>query len=298
MTLNLYLDPYAYQRAATGNDISQLVANLCRIKAPGVVQGATTLPLTTPTNAALNLYDEVVIFDGPASEIVTVAATAPQGGTSLTISATQYAHAAGIAVCSDGPQGALAQSIIDASAALEAYCRQPMFQTLYSNEKLPLRTTRAMITRDCRVLIRPRRAPVQSVSALALLLDATVTYTLDAAQCQIDSEGWLVAVAQVNPTGSSQAYYVRTPIAQTTPGLAQISYTAGFAPAVLPGEIRRAAILLTSDLLADRRNPTGAAEVQQGKQHLVTRLRGDTSGDSVLTMRAHKYLDPYRQRAM
>jgi hypothetical protein len=293
--MNLYLDPYSYIRAATGHDTSQLVGNLCRLASP-VAALATTLSLTAALTSQLNQYDQIYLFDGSASEIATLAQPAAVGATQISVQALASAHAAGVPFCSDGSVGSLAQCIIDASAAVESYCRQPLYQASYSAEELPLRTSRAMITRDCRVLIRPRRAPVQSVSAVALQIDALLTYTLDASMCQIDSEGWLVTVSQIQPTGNAQAYYTRMPIAQTTPGLVQISYVAGFAPTALPGEIRRAAVLLTSDLLADRRNPTGAAEYRQGRMQLVSRLRGDTSGDSVLTIRAHKWLDPYRQK--
>ncbi len=297
--MNTYLSHLDYQRSPTGNETATLVGNSLRLSHP-VNAGDTAIFVTPNTTVQLNAYDQLTIFDGSSSEVVTVGATVGVGSASFQVASPgfQFAHASGVPLCSDGTQGSLAQTIIDACAALEAYCRQPLLQATYTSEALTLRTTRAMITRDRRVLLRPRRFPVQSISALALQIDAQTTYTLDPTQAQIDSDAQLIKVAQINPTASSQAYYSRTPLLPTTPGQALLTYIAGYVYAQLPYDIRRAAVLLTSELLSDRRNPTGAAELQQGKQHLVTRLRGDTSGDSLLTMRAHKYLDPYRQRAV
>src|ERR1041385_2160899 len=92
---NLYTDPYRYLRAASGHDTSTVIANLTRITSPGITAGATSIPLIAPTSAVLNIYDEVVIFDGSSSEVATVTSTTNQGQTSIPVQALQFAHAAG-----------------------------------------------------------------------------------------------------------------------------------------------------------------------------------------------------------
>ena len=62
----------------------------------------------------------------------------------------------------------------------------------------------------------------------------------------------------------------------------------------MPYDIQQAAIWVTSDMLSQRANPTGAAEVALGKRTHVFRQRGDTVGDSILLLRAHDALQPYK----
>jgi hypothetical protein len=62
----------------------------------------------------------------------------------------------------------------------------------------------------------------------------------------------------------------------------------------VPYDIQQAAIWVTADLLAQRLNPTGAAEVALGKRTHVFRQRGDAVGDSILLLRAHDALQPYK----
>lgn len=297
---NIYLDPYVYQRAATGHDTTTLVANLCRIASPGTTQGATSIPLTAPTTTLLNIFDQVYVFDGASSEIAIVTATTTQGATSIPVQALQYAHSAGVPLCSDGSTGSLAQAITDASTDLEDYCRQSLFQATYSNETLPLRSMRAAITRNGQLVVHPKHTPVTAISSISLLIQGLTTVTLSTNYAQLDADGLVLTMTQLSSSsGSSTFWGAFSPPAQpTTPGFVQLSYTAGFLYSAMPADVRQAAIWLTSDLLSDRRNPTGAAEVQQGKTHLVTKLRGDLTGESTLVTRAHARLNRYRQRAM
>lgn len=55
-----------------------------------------------------------------------------------------------------------------------------------------------------------------------------------------------------------------------------------------------AAVWVVADLLSQRLNPTGAAEYQLGKRRVTQRQRGDLVGDSILLLRAHDALQPYR----
>jgi hypothetical protein len=297
-SLNTYIDCFQYVRAPTGHDTTTLVGNLSRLSSATSV-GATSIPLQIPTTVLLNAYDNVTIFDGSSSEIAVVSTMTPQGATSIPVQALQYAHITGTPLCSDGSQGSLAAMIIDASAQIEEYCRQSLLQATYSNETLPLRTTRAAVTRDYRLLFRPKHFPVTNVSAITALLSDGVTLSLSTSYAQLDADAQLVTMTQLSTTAQSQTTFwgnVSPPMYPTTPGFLQISYTAGYTAASMPPSIRQACIWMTSDLLSDRQNPTGAAEIQLGQMHLVTRLRGETTGRSVLVMRAEKALDAYKQK--
>lgn len=296
---NLYTDPYRYIRAATGHDTSTIIGNLSRIASPGIAQGATSIPLTIPTTVLLNAYDIVTIFDGSSSEEVMVTATANQGATSITVSATQFAHAAGTVVCSDGTQGSLASMISNASAAIEAYCRQSLLQATHSNERLPLRSMRAAVTRDYQLVLRPKQFPVTSVSACTATLDNTTTLTFDTSQAFIDADGQTVTLAQMSTTSGSTNWWgaISPPLYPTTPGWVQLSYTAGYIYAALPNDVHQACIWIASDLLSDRRNPTGAAETKYGDVQTKHRLAGESKARSQLTIRAYEILDRYKQKA-
>ncbi len=297
--MNTYTDPYQYLRAASGHDTSTVIANLTRIASPGVTAGAASIPLTVPTSTVLNAFDQVTIFDGSSSEVVTVTNTTNQGATALTVSATQFAHAAGTPICSDGSQGSLAAMIANASSMIEAYCRQSLFATTHTNEVLPLKSMRATISNDYQLIVRPKAIPVTAITGVSAVLNASTTLVLDPSEIFIDADGQTATLALINVTGinTSQFGNVTPALFPSTSGWIELSYISGYAYAALPNDIRQAAIWITSDLLSDRRNPTGSADLQYGDVKLTTRLRGDTSGRSVLVIRAYEALDRYRQRA-
>lgn len=295
--MNTYISVYDYLRAGTGQDTATVLGNVARLN-NSVSAGATSLPLTAATTVALNAYDQITIFDGANSEQVSVTAATPQGATSIPVSALSFAHAAGTPLCSDGAQGSLAEMIVNASAQLETYCRQSLLQAAYSNEELPLRTTRAAVTRDYRLLLRPKHFPVSAVSGAALQINGMTTVALSTSYAQLDADAQLITFTQMSSSTGTATFWgaFAPPAFPTTPGFVSLSYTAGFASSALPYDVKQACIWLTSDLLSDRQNPTGAAEIKLGNMQLVTRLRGETSGDSVLVIRAKKALDPYRQK--
>ncbi|GCE14197.1 hypothetical protein [Tengunoibacter tsumagoiensis] len=294
--MNTYISVADYLRAPSGHDTSTLVSNVLLLSS-STTTGATTLPVTALT-AAQSSGDRIYLFDGSATEIVTLTAAATIGATSLTCTPLSNAHTAGISLCSDGSGGSLASMIINASAQIEAFCRQPLLQASHSAERLQLRSMRAAMNRDYQLLIRPKQFPVTTVSAVTISLNASTTINLDASQAMIDADQQIVTIAQLSTTSGTVPWSgITRPLSQTTPGFVQISYTAGYAYASLPYDISQACIWLVSDLLSDRRNPTGAAEVRLGDVQLITRLRGETTGRSVLVMRAESALSPYRQRA-
>lgn len=297
--MNLYTDPYAYIRAASGHDTATVIGNLVRIASPGVVVGATSITLTAPTTVAMNAYDQIVIFDGANSEVATLTDTAWQGVSTISVQALQYAHATGTPLCSDGTQGSLAAMIVNASAEIEAHCDQSLLSATYSNEKLPLRTMRAAITNDHSLMVRPRHFPVSSISALSIILDTSTSIALSTSQAILDADALLVTVPILQATSNMPVIpWTPWPPSQTMPGFVQLSYTAGYAYTALPRDVTQAAIWLTSDLLSDRRNPTGAAEIKYGDVAMKMRLARESGGGSQLTMKAYRALSNYRQRVM
>jgi hypothetical protein len=77
---------------------------------------------------------------------------------------------------------------------------------------------------------------------------------------------------------------------------AVLTYTGGITPGTVPYDVQQACAWVVSDLLGQRQNPTGAAEVHLGKKALVARLRGDLTGDSMLIVRAKAALELCKER--
>jgi hypothetical protein len=77
---------------------------------------------------------------------------------------------------------------------------------------------------------------------------------------------------------------------------AVISYVGGLTAGAVPYDVQQACAWVVSDFLGYRQNPAGAAEVRLGKREVVTRLRGDLSGDSILLLQAKAALEIYRER--
>lgn len=295
---NSYLSVHDYLRAIQGQETASLIGNLIRVNTGGVVLGATSLPVTPNTTVNLNQYDIITIFDGSSTEEVTVTATTASGASSIPITATAFAHAAGVSCCSDGTYGSLAQAILDASAEVERICEQPLLQQTNTGEELPLRTTRAMIDNYSKLIVRARQFPITSVSALAIVFNAGNTVTLDTTQVLIDTLARFFTVPTIKTTGAGNNYVLGQYANPHQDGLVQITYQAGYVYSALPSVVRRAAVWLVSDILTDRINPTGAAESQQGKIKRVTYLRGDLSGETAIVKRARNALLPYSQSAI
>lgn len=293
--MNLYISPFEYQKAPTGQETASLLGNLLRVGTGGVALGATSLPVTPNTTVALNQYDNITIFDGSSSEVVQVTATTASGASSVPITATQYAHAAGTPLCSDGASGSLAQAIIEGSAHVERYCDQELLAATYS-ETLYLRTMDANVTNDGSLSIRPMHFPITAVSALSIQTSVATVITLDATQAILQSKARLVKVPVVKQQGTGASLLQQyQPIGQTTEGWVSITYTAGYAYSALTWDIKRAATLLTSNVLSDRQNESGAADVRLGQKQLTMYLRGDQSGETTFEKRAYQLLERYKR---
>jgi len=294
--MNTYISAHDYNRAVTGQEKASLYGTLMRISGTGVTAGQTALPVTPSLLVPVNQYDLITIFDGSNTEEVVVQSTANAGTTSVTVSAFAFNHAAGTSCCSDGASGSLAQAIEIASGHLESITQQSLLQQSYS-ETYNLRTMEANITNDWTLSIRPRHFPVSSVTALSLETSVATVLTVDPTQAIIETRKRLVNVPVISQVGTGPTSLIlRPPLDRTSAGFVNMTYTAGFAYSSLPWDIKQACILLTSTVLSDRWNPTGAADYQSGKVHTTVFLRGDLSGEIALYKRAEALLAPYTRQ--
>lgn len=295
--MNTYISWVDWSRSVTGLEWASLVGNTGRITS-AVALGVTTLPVTALT-VQLNQYDVLTIYDGSSSENVIVQATAAVNATSITISATSFAHVAGTPFSTDGILGSLAEHILRASQWLETICKQPLWQTTYAGENLAIPTMRASIDNQYALHFRPRHWPVSSITSISVTTVPGFSISLDPTQIIVDSDKQICSMPNIQPLpviGSSQQPYPiwgitsRYREAQLT-----LSYQAGYA--ILPYDVIEAIVLLVSDQLAKRDNPIGALEVSSGNRHISAAIRGDTSGDTILFKRAKKILDNYTVQA-
>jgi hypothetical protein len=257
--------------------------------------GATTLPIIAPgITTTLNLYDRITIFDGPNSEVVTVTvSTDTTGIQSVQCSPLTFAHVAGTPLCSDGVMGSLADQIVDASAEMENYLLQSLFQTTYT-ETLRMPSPRASIDNQQMLVFRPRHFPVSVESGITIKQNNATPVSYDATQAIIDGGQQVVCVPWlVAGSGGGSTYSLLPAISRSTNLFLTITYTAGYPATSMPGDIREACMLLTSDILAKRLNPLGAVDITSGDRRVAAVLRGDLTGESLLVKRAFKLLDNY-----
>lgn len=296
--VNCYLSQFDFARNPSGLEYQSLLGNSLRFSAIGHV-GDTTLNNTPTLTVQLNPYDRVTIFDGPNTEVVVVAAQANVGSSSFTIQSPglQYQHAAGIPLCSDGVLGSLADQLVNASSDLEDICNQSVFQQTWTGEVLALPSMQASIDTQSMLVFRPKHYPVTAVSAMQLNAIQAQPLVLDPTQVFIDVNQQIVKVPVLNATGPvSQVYFPQQSLNRTQQQWLTISYTAGFAPASLPGEIIDAACLLVAEILARRQNPTGADQIDFADKRLITTLRGDMSGESLWVKQARRKLHRYTRK--
>lgn len=289
-----YLSCFDYALSPSGLEYNSLIANMTRVASPGVIAGATSLPLIAGLTVALNQYDRLSIFDGAFSETVAIASTAIQGATSVNCSPFLFSHLAGTPVCGDGVMGSLANAIYTASTYLENICQQSLFLTTYTNELLAMPTIRASMDNQNTLHFRPRHWPISSLSALSIASMPNLPIVYDPTQVVIDSDKQICTMPNLQPLVSSgQAPYPLwgTGMSRNQWSQLSITYLSGFA--VIPADVVEAAILLTSDILAKRLNPQGAPDLGSGGRHISAVLRGDNSGESLLYKRARAILSVY-----
>lgn len=287
--MNTYLTPFEYIRASSGLETVSLVGNLGYINA--CVAGQTTLALPAGLTVAISQYDQISLFDGTSSEQRTVQASAVIGATSLTVDALEYNHANGTPYCTDGFGGSLADKLVQASADVERICQQSLLLQTY-NDTIPLRTMQAVVSATRKLIIRPKNYPVRSVTSLGIEVIAGYTLTLDQTQAIIDSSMQVITVPLLQQIGASQSQipYNYPQISRNTEGDILLGYTSGWAFQSLPRDVKEAAVLLASEGIAQKQNPTGAAESDFGHFRTSAFLRGDLTGIGALTKRAERIL--------
>lgn len=299
---NTYLDTFDYTRSTSGLEYQSLIGNQARFTS---TQAQGTTSLTVPSSGAnsvtvaLNYFDRLTIFDGSSSEVVQVGlAGAAIGATSIPlVSGTQFAHSAGVAWCSDGILGSLADQIVAASTWIETTCNQALLLTTYTNELLAIPTMRASLGNEGILRFRPRHWPIQSLTALSIAMTQLTSTSYDPSQVFIESDKQICSVPNMVPLPGQQQtqtpYPVMPQMNRTQSAQLTITYQAGYTYASLPADLREAAILVTSDLLAKRLDPMGAPELATGDRHVSVVLRGDLTGESILIKRAMKTLVKY-----
>ena len=287
-SVSAYLDIGEYLRAATNQETASLVGLNTTLTA-GVVAGATALAVVASAGWAPG---PLWLLDGPYSETVQVT-TAPDGVT-LTLAAPGLTqpHSAGVSASQAGTAGALGEIILRASAWAENYCRQgaPGSRSLFALprvERWSLPSARAWREPDGGLTVRPSRFPTQTISSLTVETSPGSSVALDVTQLELTASGALIEApaaalaAIIAPASSARAWVT-------------LGYTGGVTPGAVPGELRQALVWIVSDLLAQRRNPSGAASVRMGRFELQARPREDPTGDSLLLLHAKAALQPWR----
>lgn len=290
-----YIDPFVYRRMPTGLSLAPYIGNQFRFAAP-VTQGSTTLTVpATAITVDLHAYDNLYLFDGLNSEIVEVASTTTVGMTSIPlVAATQFAHAAGIAVCGDGAKGSLGEQLFTAGQWVEDLCHQSLWVSTYAGEILSMPTMRASIDEQGLLWFRPRHFPITALTALSIQAGNFTATPYDPTQAVIDGDRQIVQVPQLVPlsSGNQPPYTIfPSPIGRATKATLTITYNSGWT--ALPTTVQRACSLLTNQCFVELYNNVGADQIQMGKRNVSFTLRGDPSGESLLVKQARKLLQPY-----
>src|SRR5487761_2225905 len=296
--MSAYLDIGDYLRAATDQETASLLG-LNTSLAASVAAGALTLPVAS---SAGWVAGPVWLLDGPWAEMAQVTG-APDGAT-LTLAApgVALAHAAGVSVSQAGSAGALAETILRASAWIEGYCRQgtPGDRSLFALprvERWGLPGPRAWLEPEGTLALRPGRFPIQAVTALSVEAAPGAALALDVTRIELSGDGRLIEVPATALAGVSAGGVALglARLARGGRGWLSLSYSGGPAtPGATPYDLRQACVWVVSDLLGQRRNPGGAAAVRMGGFELQARPRTDPSGDSILLIQAKAALQPYR----
>jgi hypothetical protein len=159
-------------------------------------------------------------------------------------------------------------------------------------------TTRAYISRDNVITVRPGHFPVQSITALTIEFGQGQSLALDVSAPELMTVGRIVEVPYLllgGPTVGQQLMLETKGLSRSQREWAVLTYTGGVAIGSVPWDIQQAMVWVVADMLSQRLNPTGAAEVALGKRKIVQRQRGDVVGDSILLLRAHDALQPYKE---
>lgn len=269
MAFSTYIDCFTFLRATTGLETSSLLGSKGRLSS-AVVAGATSLPVTPTLQAAINMFDQITIFDGPNSETVQCEANTTWGMSMIPLlQPLEKGHAQYTAYCTDGPLGSLADQIAAASSWIEDQAQQSLFQQAYT-ETLQLPSLSASIDNQGMLNFSPLHSPIQSDSAITVQSNVADPIIYDPSQVIIDSEKNMVSVPWLSPVGASSgntwSAYSSPPYSRQQNLFLQVTYIAGYNP--IPRDINDCCILRASSILARRHNPDGAVDIQMGKRRL------------------------------
>lgn len=303
--LSAYLDVLGYQRAPHNQEIASLLGlNTTLGGSSAQLVGTTSLLVVAAAGWAVG---PAWILDGPVSEVVQI--TGSVDGTHVTLAApgTLFAHNAGVSISQAGTAGSLAEVILRASAWVENYCQhggpaggyggdRSLF-AMTRTERWAMPSMRAHIDRDSTIVVMPGHFPVQSVSSLSIELGQGQTLGLDVSSVEQQTSGRLIEVPYLllgGPTVGQQLMLQAHGLSRSQRQWAVVTYVGGITSGSVPWDVQQAMVWIVSELLSQRRNPTGAGEYKLGKLDVVQRQRGDLVGDSLLMLRAHDILQPYR----
>lgn len=297
---NTYIDCFDYTRSTSGLEWQSLVGNMARFTT-SVSSGSSSLTIPAVGNQAittqLNQFDRITIFDGSQTEIVTVAsAGAAPNTTAIPLTTpTQFTHAAGVPWCSDGAIGSLSDQIVAASVWFEQECYQSLLLSTWTNEALTMPSLLATIANDGTLTFRPRHWPINSISALTLAYTPTTSVGYDPSQVFVDGDHRLCMAPKTTIFPASvSSNMIPAPPARSQFAQLLVTYSAGFAYATMPYDIKEAVILITADMLAKRHNPIGAPDVGDGSTRISAIIRGEKTGESLLIKRARMTIEKYR----
>lgn len=273
------------------------------------VAGATSLAAVSGAGAGFAGTFQLWILDGPNSEAI-AGCTVSTNTITVPSPGTTYAHAAGVSLSSPGTAGTLAAIIRSASADVDTFCKQGpdggSERTLWQKSRTETlsgpSSQRLAIDRDGTLKLHPYRFPVASVASLTLQVGAQTASTIDLTYLVLADNAELIRIpsAQTLGTPPPTTNWMLSRFPRSVGLYATLTYTAG--PIVgstldgVPGDIREATTMLVMDRLGFRQNPSGAAMVRRGDTTIEARLRGDTSGKSILRMYAEEKLGPYQRR--
>ncbi len=293
--------------ASTSIETNSLIggnATLNAAIAAGVASFAVTLQPNSGAFPASPTVFQGWLLDGLNSETVTCTYSSGtvtlSGGT-----VTAAAHGAGASFSSAGTSGCLASILTTASRKADAYCNQgplgAVDRSLFAvsrSETYSMGTRRAHVTPDQTLEVMPYHFPIQNLTSATLQLDAVPAFSVNLTAYTFPEGARRVDIPSVSFTGVAQ-----NPWAAINPSLRQVNswltlvYTGGpivgTTTAAIPYDIRQAIWWYTLHILAYRFNPVGAASIHQGDTSRDFRLRGDTSGKSLLEIDAESLLYPY-----
>ena len=304
-TFSVYSDVLDYLANATAAvETATLVGGNAQLSAAAAL-GASTLSIPSANGAAYGVAFPLRawLLDGPNSEIVSI--TAITTGVATLATPTLAAHGAGINLVSAGMLGCLADTIVRASRQVERICHQGSTGnpdlSLYAKVRSEVYrgpSLRSSFDVDNTLIIRPYHFPVQSVTSVAVQMGANPAVTLATTYQALPYGGMTVEIPYAQAQGQAAVLsYLSRPFNRALGHYVTLGYTGGPCMttnlADVPQQIRQATFHLTTDLLSNRLNPQGAANVHRGDFSFDARMRGDTSGKSINVLTAEHELQEY-----